>query len=427
MSHAVVFADPHFTPYGAWRGRNITGDALHGLTQVVDYCVEYRNDVSEVWVLGDLWERHNNDHPGAPALHRAIGQQVERLAKKRILPRWILGNHDGGVPWWGLYPQALAAGGKPAKFLGLPAFALDWTPRDRLLGAIEGIPAGTRVALLHQSWDGLMGSGSCEGKLEWLAGRGIDYLFSGDLHQVRHEAAGSLVAFSPGALCLQAINEDNVHGFLVAGRDGDDLAVEWVGIRSRPRLEAALDSGDDLEEWLETLDATLAAADDAGLPDEVKKPLVSVRFRVDIPGGPERVRAALADRGHLFLRYDAAAPEAASEPSPRLINGYQQSGGAAWAEALAAAGADAATAAGALSLMSARDVRGELRRLRDEATKGPEPCPSIPTSASNSAATAPAAPTSTSSRRPPRASRKTASSSTSTRPSVSVSAPAGTP
>jgi hypothetical protein len=320
----VIAADFHLRERAWERYPGLEGDSYYGLSQVVDVCVS--RGLSLVG-LGDLFDERR---PSPRSM--VVAQLAVEKMRQADLDFWYLrGNHDMTDPaWLSLFPHAVPLGGCCYEAGGLLFAGLDYQPRDLFLPELcDMLNVYSRVDVLccHQAWRELSG-GRCDAAVSDLFG--VRCLASGDLHRsviATHLDSSGLpvVVLSPGALCLQAIDEPDEHYCLVLY---DDLSVERVKLRSRPVVRLAIDSTAALGEAISTLPARLAV--DESLPPGISKPIVDVRLSPGVPDAHSVLTSALAGQAHLFVRLTKesvqppGAAEAADGPQPGLLDGLAE-------------------------------------------------------------------------------------------------------
>lgn len=360
---AVVTSDWHLSAYGSWRGRGIRGDAAWGVQQVLDYARDARNGVAEVFVLGDNWEMADVDHPDTPALQARIRALLARPDTPPV--NYVLGNHDRGADWFqvpGLEHVRHIQG--RCTVLGHSAFASDYQGRADLRRMIDAIPDGTELFLGHQSCLQFQGSDNSDLDLHDLAVRGISIALLGDYHSCRTAEVPGLLGVSPGPVCVQAIDEETAKGFFVLEESPTGLLVESIGILTREVRSVECASAEDIDEVLEDARGWVSACVTyESRPSEVRAPILVIRMLTGCPDPRPAFEAAFAGSAHLFTRRVARERV---DLGPRRGSSWA----ATWDEALVRRGASDEVRDLTRRLLTATDLRGELRRAREEATCG---------------------------------------------------------
>jgi len=185
------------------------------------------------------------------------------------------------------------------------------------------------VLIIHQVCRELMG-GNFELKLSEVPHARM--VISGDLHEFKHrrnvrEQGKALQALSPGATCVRKSNEP-AHHYLVELRE--DLSWKRLRLRSRIRIDYAIESARDFEQMFEnlpeTLDATAALAEEKKLPLELQRPFLMIKDSSDVLDLRRRLQQVVGDRVHLFysktsLGFEAEAALRDCNVAPELSVG----------------------------------------------------------------------------------------------------------
>lgn len=310
---AVLFADSHLQE-GAWSGQAIRGDALFALAQIVDYAVRHR--VNCVVGAGDLIDKQRNRALPITAFHR----QLDRLARAAIPFYYLQGQHDyDDPPWLSGHHHAVHAHGREFAVGDLTAYGLDFQAHGTLQAALDEIPAGTDLLFAHQVWGDWMGTITLpQGNFADIPV--VSAVVTGDYHQVvaqeTHGKDGqALTVYSPGATCLQKIDEPPLHYFLTLRDDG---TFAFRRLKSRVVLESpVLNRPEDLDQFLAGLEEELTVATQKAaaldLPPELLTPLLRVSYSYRLSDASRRIERAVARRAHLFET--ELAPEAKRAPA----------------------------------------------------------------------------------------------------------------
>lgn len=287
-------------------------DVGHVLDRVIAYAAEH--DVTQVFVLGDLFHQR---HPDAPTLH-AVAQRLRALS--RVVERVLLlpGNHDAHDKAGRIYSlsffDALQVPGievlldrSPLRSGDLTFWPMPWVPRELTEGWIaettqrlEG--ETTHVLLMHHTVRGCLdGHRRVQQGLASSSLRGFDLVLSGHIH--RPQRLGACVYLGSPLELRASENDGESRGFWVM--DDDPSTIRQIVIEDSPRfLRWDLDAADLAAGDLDALDARLEAEAGALARTLARRPVyLDVHLR-----GPGASIAAMEGR----VRAHLEALEAAS-------------------------------------------------------------------------------------------------------------------
>lgn len=320
-----VIADAHVSPTDtSWTNSNIKGDARLALRQFVAASKAY--GVRFAFGLGDLLDRSVNRARALDAWMEALYQ----LEESGIQFLFIQGNHDrDDPPWLSVHRNAVHLHKRLVNVGPLRVYGLDYQPAGKLQEELAQVPEGTDILLCHQGWSQFMHRpGSFQGSLQEV--RNAKLVLTGDLHRyedVRISLGRKSSRFrvvSPGATCMQAINEPDEHFVLLGDERGNTVKHK---LTSRRVLRyGPVTTAEALDATLERLrgDLLTAAVHAQSLPDELRKPLIVLRYSAGLPDVSRRAERAVGDRGFLFCSaasetVDVATGEATAAPASGQI------------------------------------------------------------------------------------------------------------
>jgi len=345
---------------------------------VVDYCLE---NGTPLLAAGDLYDVDDPDPESVAFVHR----QCDRLQAAGIPLLFTVGQHErhrSGGTWMGTHPWPTHAGDGRTVEVRAPGGLLfevrgfDWAPASEVPALLERYAAGPEpnVLMLHQVAKELMGSttsGQCEIALADVPGDAI--ILIGDYHVSVEKRVADHRVYSPGSLALQEIDADPRKSFWVLDTE---LRASRVPIPGRPVAHYTISEMGDLDAFLADRPWEALAPLAEGLPEELRRPIVSVSYPDELPAARKRLVEALSGEVHLFDRPVGAGA------SGRLEVAEAPRGASRLEEALdAAAPRDSAVHALLSRLLKAerRDLPAELEAARREflARWGREdaPCP----------------------------------------------------
>jgi hypothetical protein len=320
---AIVTADTHLRSTTWVNRKGVQGDAYFAFKQV---CNLARKHGVPVIAAGDLIDKRRNESDVVDFVRATM----DTLQSNPVQFYYIQGQHElqYPVPWLSAvsgHPRWLDlihGSGQRTAFIGdYHMYGLDWRPGDRLDEALAQIPEDCDILVMHQVAQEFMGNiGTPE-----LTFAKIPYaklLIIGDFHihqtcVTRGAQGQELMVLSPGSTVLQNIGEDPLKQVYILY---SDLSFESVPLASRPFIRVQLDTAAELDllvaTWPSQLERFLGEAEQQGLPDHLRAPLLDVQYRDDIQDAYTRLTSAVGDTAHLFLRElrtSAAAVDVESE------------------------------------------------------------------------------------------------------------------
>ena len=295
----VVSSDNHNEPC-AWTGRpELSGDSYFAFQQTIDYCVAA--DLPLI-LAGDVFDK---PYPDAYSTWFVV-EQLDRVKRGVV---FIQGQHElsRSKPWLSLSFATTHLHKGMFTLGGLNFYGLDFLPAAELKQELALIPAGTDVLVAHQVWLERMGA-LASPEAAFVDVPKVRCIITGDFHgHCQDNFAGkdgqNILVVSPGSQCVQSITEDPRKYFYVMH---DDLTFESIPLKSREWLRFTLRNPQSFEHDLAGVVADIEYQ--KGVPDAIAKPAFIVEFNPDIPDARKRLRAALADKVHLFDRPLEAKP-----------------------------------------------------------------------------------------------------------------------
>lgn len=309
---AIVSADWHAAESSFVRSQ-IAGDAIYGISQLVDAAIERQVPLVGA---GDLFDVKRPPSHVLAAVH----DEISRLAAARVPCYFIAGDHDEPpTPTVGDRVHWLRACAKPwathigeghtCEIGGLVFSGIDYMPAGMLQDRIAVIHEDTAVVVMHQIVRELR-SGEMipyAMTLDQLPTRLKAAIF-GDWHRhqvVNYHRIGlePLVVLSPGPVALTAIDEpDSKFAFVL----NSDLSVAALPLRCRPVLSDVIASEDELNGYLDRVVSAVRVATskaaDAGIPPHIRVPILDVRASHDIVTPRDRIRRVVGEEAHVHIR-----------------------------------------------------------------------------------------------------------------------------
>lgn len=304
MTPLFVFtADLHLED-GAWSTRpSIYGDAYYSFAQIVNYCIENRLPLI---LGGDVLERKSNSA-------RPIAKLCEglmRMETKNVPVYYIQGNHeyDRNAPWLSVHNWPVHLHKETAEVQGYKIYGLDWLPRGEIQEAFKEVPKSTNILITHQVWEDLMkGLGRTECSIADV--HNACTILAGDFHvttQVEGVNADGLRTemLSPGSICMQDLSESpQKYFFVICGKPEGGFHFEAVPLKTRPFIRYDVTDQETLDRLCAgDLAAKIAELIDcaANMPEEIRKPLVRIKFDKRLPDAFLRLTTTVGDMAHLF-------------------------------------------------------------------------------------------------------------------------------
>lgn len=296
---AVIAGDLHLRPTTWAKHPELSGDSYFGLQQVVDAALERRVPLI---LPGDIFDRNRPDSGSV----MVFVEQMDRMRDAGESVYCIQGNHDqANPPWFLVHPWVTDLHRNSVSIREVNFYGLAFTPCEALEAELSAIPVGTAVLICHQSWGEVQRIGHTDGSLAQMPfGLAV---FSGDYH-IHGMFCGTakngddVSLYSPGSMCLQALNEDpeklfHVLGLGVAAERGAS-AVESHSLRTRRYVSHTAGTDEEFAQVIQEVSQPLLP--DAKLPSQIRKSILRVRYNDLIPDAFDRLVAAAGDRFHLF-------------------------------------------------------------------------------------------------------------------------------
>lgn len=304
---AVVTADCHLA-MRTWQSRpTLAGDSIYAFRQVIDTAVARGLPVI---AAGDVIDKQRN---GSLVIDHVV-KELRRLERERLKLYFIQGQHEmQPVPWLqavGERETAVWAHGRCFKLGGIVFQGFDWAPADQVKENLSRLQPATSVLVLHQvmhEWLG--GVTATELSFSQIPDQ-IEMVIIGDYHEktgveTHTNAAGNDVqVLSPGSTCLQSITEPPAKFCYVLY---DDLSVEPVRLRTRPLLAPKpLSLEEHLEQFLDEAPQRIRQAHEqaleAGIPEQIARPIVYVRCEAGLKDAYLQIEKAVSPHGFLFYK-----------------------------------------------------------------------------------------------------------------------------
>lgn len=306
MTPLFVFcADLHLDD-GAWSTRpGIYGDSYYSFSQIVTYCVSHNLPL----VLGgDVLEKKSNSARPIAKLCAGLSQ----MQSAGVPVYYIQGNHeyDRNAPWLSVHPWPQHMHSKGVCDIGGVSVAgLDWLPRGEIQSALSDVPQDTEILVTHQVWKDFMGNvGRPECELTDV--HHVGTVLAGDFHitktvESKNAQNRPVKMLSPGSTSMQDIGECPDKCFFVIAKDVDGFSFQRVDLLTRQFRQFVVETQEELDELCagalgNAIEEAIGIAESAGVPEEIIKPFVRVRFNKQIPDAYIRITTIVGETAHLF-------------------------------------------------------------------------------------------------------------------------------
>lgn len=298
----VFCADLHLVD-GAWASRPaIYGDSYYSFEQIIDYCIEHKLPMI---MGGDILEKKQN--LARPIAKLCAGLSRMQIAKVPVY--YIQGNHeyDRNAPWLSVHEWPIHMHEARFDINGVSVCGFDWLPRGEIQEAFKRVPTTVDILVTHQVWKDLMGNvGRPECELTDV--HHVQTVLAGDFHITKTvestNAQGQPIKMlSPGSTCMQDIGEVPEKSFFVVGRipTTGQITFAPVTLNTRKFLGYTVKDQDALDKLCAgEFVRDIQASTPAWLPEEIRKPLVRVKFDKRLPDAHLRISTAVGELAHLF-------------------------------------------------------------------------------------------------------------------------------
>lgn len=293
----LFFADSHL--------REDRGDSKYALRQIIDYAI--KNKVGAVVGAGDLIDRQKNR--SAPIAF--FFSQLDRLEEREIPFYYIQGQHDfDDPPWLSGHRRSEHLHDREVICDDAILYGLDCLPEGELQRYLDTIPdnySEVGILVAHQVWGDWMGSVTVpQGTFSQIPV--FNTAVTGDYHKIMTaktlgKNGQPLTVYSPGATCMQKINEPHEHSFLVRSKG----QFRRIKLNSRPFIDwPLLLTPEQLDVFAEDFERVLADAAhnsaEACLPEPLQTPFLRVTYSYRLPDTVRRVEKLVRGRAHLFWK-----------------------------------------------------------------------------------------------------------------------------
>lgn len=322
MSQQLVFAgDLHASRAIYASHPNMVGDSKFAFEQITDYC---RERDAHLVLLGDNFDKR---FPPAEVLEWFLKCIVD------LDVTFIQGQHDMQAPVAWLQVEGnpgrvrchLDGREECVEVAGVKLWGFDWKPRAKVEELLREVPADCDVLCMHQMLNDVMGlTDGWNLSMEWVPEH-VKLTMLGDWHGLPQEGDvdGKQWAYT-GSSSQRSVSEPTRKSFITiasavaptelhAGRSsgggvlGGVLPYGRQVLKTRPFLLNEVRWETELKEWCSNIVGAAtqryenAKAD--GVPDEVARPFVALRYNVGLDGAYEDIMDAIGSSVEKGLLY----------------------------------------------------------------------------------------------------------------------------
>lgn len=306
----LFVADLHLTER-IWNDRpEIAGDCQFMLDEITRTCIQ--NDCC-LLIGGDLTDTLN------PSQHvvRMLQEWLEYMNKSGIPVAFIGGNHDDirrADGHWAITNDAMrrvvmhAPARDNLRIHGNKIHAIDFLPRREFQEVLKNVSVDAKILLCHERF-----------KVDTFPFPGfhaeigdipanIKLVLVGDIHIPTYEEyQNGKQLFYPGCPYLRRINDGDNHGGVLITKAATNSSVyntelgiylRFTSLCSRPVLRYEVREEAHINAVVDEARKTYTGS---SLPDEIRKPIVLVRYWPEgLPNGISRIEAQLLGTAHVF-------------------------------------------------------------------------------------------------------------------------------
>ena len=288
----------------------LEGDVSNSIYQITD--IAEKEDVSHVLLAGDILEKQTQTSDVAQTIRRAMDQFERR--NQAVL--YVQGQHELASPPWlsAIHEWPQHAPMSPSERLVIgdyTVFGCDYLPIDTAEETLSTLPKFD-ILLTHQVWNHPSYLGSY-GYVDtaWVPDH-YKMVVTGDYHVHQAGVIDNKVFLSPGSIAMQKIDESpDKYVYILY----DDLSYKSVQLKTRPFVEVAIDTADELDRFISEWDGFDA--------DGIDVPLYRVRFNADLLDAKARITRCVKHQAHLYLdpyRHVVDAPDVSLSDIQKAID-----------------------------------------------------------------------------------------------------------
>lgn len=309
MSAFVVASDSHLELF-TWATRpEIQFDSFYSFDQTIKHCVERKLNLV---LPGDV---HDSRHPESMEISMfSAGVIAMRNAGLKIFV--IQGQHDYSVPAWPVASKwedtvewVNGRQFKPMADSDFTLYGLDYRKPDEIAEALAKVPDTVNGLVMHQMAKEAMpieGSYDFDGTMipMWIA-----LLVLGDYHiPLDFQLPTGGLGFYTGSQHVKSVAEPKKKSFVEVGVSKVGLkwafSLQRIPLKTRVYVEVTVNTPEELDQLVKNVELADfdKLVDDVGIERTapVRRPVILLRYLVNIPSVLSRVKNALGDRAILW-------------------------------------------------------------------------------------------------------------------------------
>jgi hypothetical protein len=286
--------------------KELKGDDLYALRQVVDKCLEL--DIPLI-LGGDQVDSPTISDDHTVALRRELARMQQ--------PVWYVdGNHERGYRCLSLEGGSAAVATNleesPVEVSGLKIRGFNWRSRRTWEDYLQNnkLPEGD-IVILHGFAEQVISSLGlpkdekpiCDYDLDWFDGR-YKLALMGDIHMEWDYSGSKGTRFLySGSMWMHRVGEPEAKSFVLVF---EDLSIERVPLKCRPFLQTTIKLEADAIRVLEWLDAASSSKDVQAMEAYMgsKLPRLHITVASDISVSTEKKLKAIEDRAFVFRKVE---------------------------------------------------------------------------------------------------------------------------
>lgn len=286
--------------------KDLKGDDLYALRQVVDKCLELNIPL----ILG-------GDQVDSPTISDEHTVALRRELARMKQPAWYIdGNHERGYKCLSLEGGSAAVAinleESPVEVSGLKIRGFNWRSRRMWEDYLQNneIP-NADILILHGFAEQVVASLGlpkdekpiCDMDLEWFDGK-CQLALMGDIHmEWDHSGIRGTRFLYSGSMWMHRVGEPEAKSFILVF---EDLSIERVPLKCRPFLKATVRTEQDAKNVMEWLDNASSRTDSQAMEAYMgsKLPRIHLTTFSDIDSATEKLIRRIEDKAFVFRKVD---------------------------------------------------------------------------------------------------------------------------
>ena len=290
-------ADLHLSPL-IWQDQPaLHGDSYAALDQIVEICCKGGEQTS-LLICGDIFDKSK---PDSESIARFVSA-MDQLRQAAVDVYIIQGQHEKAAPPWAVALDVAkhVGDGEPftidvgdgGKCQQVSVIGYDYTSASDLQDKLKAVKK-VDILLLHQmAKQAIDIEGAWDFDIDWV-NKGVKIILAGDYHE--YFTIGRL--WYPGATHMRKIDEIGEKFIINVDTSGRRLSMKPIELKTRQVISLRISNDEQLDEAIKKLMDTEVADDQ---PEEIKTPLVVVRYSAEVQSVVARVEEACQKREFLL-------------------------------------------------------------------------------------------------------------------------------